>query len=76
MTEMRWRKSSRSGVEGNCVELAWRKSSHSGEDGNCVELAHTPGAIRDSKNPAGPVLLVPDLPAFLREIKQGRFDPR
>ncbi|MGH3721212.1 MAG: DUF397 domain-containing protein [Pseudonocardiaceae bacterium] len=76
MTEMRWRKSSRSGKESNCVELAWRKSSRSGEEGNCVELAHPPGAIRDSKNPAGPVLPVRDLPAFLREIKQGRFDPR
>ncbi|MGH3779097.1 MAG: DUF397 domain-containing protein [Pseudonocardiaceae bacterium] len=74
MTEMRSRKSSRSGVDNNCVELAWRKSSRSGHDSNCVELA--PGAIRDSKNPAGPVLLVPDMPAFLREIKRGRFDPR
>jgi hypothetical protein len=34
-----WRKSSRSGDEGNCVELAWRKSSYSGNEGNCVELA-------------------------------------
>ncbi|MGH3933747.1 MAG: DUF397 domain-containing protein [Pseudonocardiaceae bacterium] len=58
------------------TEMRWRKSSRSGEEGNCVELAHTPGAIRDSKNPAGPVLLVPDMPAFLREIKRGRFDPR
>ena len=58
------------------TEMRWRKSSHSGKESNCVELAHTPGAIRDSKNPAGPVLLVRDLPAFLREIKQGRFDPR
>ncbi len=76
MIEMRWRKSSRSGEYENCVELAWRKSSHSGPQTNCVELAHPPGAIRDSKNPAGPVLLVGDLPAFLREIKRGRFDPR
>ncbi len=76
MTEMRWRKSSRSGAYENCVELAWRKSSRSGPQSNCVELAHTPGAIRDSKNPAGPVLLVRDMPAFLREIKRGRFDPR
>jgi hypothetical protein len=38
MTELRWRKSSRSGKEGNCVELAWRKSSRSGQEGNCVEL--------------------------------------
>lgn len=74
MTEMRWWKSSHSGEEGNCVELAWRKSSHSGPEDNCVELA--PGAIRDSKNPAGPVLLVSDLPGLLRAIKRGRFDPR
>jgi hypothetical protein len=76
MNEMSWRKSSHSGEEGNCVELAWRKSSHSGEEGNCVELAYTPGAVRDSKNPAGPVLAVGDLPAFLREIKGGRLAAR
>ncbi|MGH3856582.1 MAG: DUF397 domain-containing protein [Pseudonocardiaceae bacterium] len=76
MTEMRWRKSSHSGEQNNCVELAWRKSSRSGPYENCVELAHPPGAIRDSKNPAGPVLPVPDLSGFLREVKRGRFDPR
>lgn len=41
----------------------WRKSSFSGGgDGNCVEVAHTPTtvAIRDSKNPAGPCLTIPD----------------
>ncbi|OLF09058.1 hypothetical protein BLA60_20960 [Actinophytocola xinjiangensis] len=57
----RWRKSSRSGNESNCVELAWRKSSRSGNEGACVELAHTAtsGAIRDSKNPDGGRLEVP-----------------
>lgn len=36
-----WRKSSRSGNGGNCVELAvaWQKSSRSGNGGNCVEVA-------------------------------------
>jgi hypothetical protein len=37
----------------------WRKSSFSGGGNNdCVELALTTrgGAIRDSKNPSGPVL--------------------
>lgn len=76
MTEMHWWKSSHSGEDGNCVELAWRKSSYSGKESNCVELALTPGAVRDSKDPAGPVLPVPDMRAFLREIKRGRFDPR
>ncbi|WUH99768.1 DUF397 domain-containing protein [Spirillospora sp. NBC_00431] len=39
----------------------WRKSSHSGgTGGECVELASAPGliAIRDSKNPNGPKLLI------------------
>lgn len=39
-------------------ELAWRKSSRSGA-GDCVEVAdNRPGlvAVRDSKNPTGPVL--------------------
>jgi uncharacterized protein DUF397 len=67
-----WRKSSRSGDEGNCVELAWRKSSFSGNEGNCVELAHTDttGAVRDSKNPAGPHLRV-DLPTLITAVKAG-----
>jgi len=37
----------------------WRKASRSGENGgNCVELAAFPGmvAVRDSKDPTGPVL--------------------
>ena len=57
------------------TEMRWRKSSRSGEEGNCIELAHPPGAIRDSKNPTGPVLLIPDLPAFLHKIKQGHLNP-
>ena len=56
-----WRKGSRSGDQGSCVELAWRKSSHSGDQGDCIELAYTStaGAIRDSKNPNGGHLEVP-----------------
>lgn len=42
----------------NRIDAAWRKSSRSGQDGQCVELARlTDGvAVRDSKNPDGPVL--------------------
>ncbi|MFI7017065.1 DUF397 domain-containing protein [Streptomyces sp. NPDC050164] len=62
-----WRKSSYSSDQGGeCVEcapigaLAWRASTHSGDQGgSCVEIAETARttvAIRDSKNPAGPIL--------------------
>ncbi|MGW0760294.1 DUF397 domain-containing protein [Streptomyces sp. NPDC002814] len=39
--------------------IQWRKSSYSGDQGgDCVEIAEAPTcvAIRDSKNPAGPML--------------------
>ncbi|QNP69994.1 DUF397 domain-containing protein [Streptomyces roseirectus] len=62
MNNLAWFKSSYSSNEGGeCLETAytWRKSSYSSnEGGNCVEVASHPSAvhIRDSKNPAGPVL--------------------
>ena len=63
--EWRWRKSSYSGSGGsNCVEVGtlWRKSSYSGNGGaDCVEVARSlPDvvAVRDSKDPDGPVLVV------------------
>jgi hypothetical protein len=39
----------------------WRKSSHSSGTGACVELAlaSASGAVRDSKNPNGPILTFP-----------------
>lgn len=43
--------------------LEWVKSSYSGNNGNCVEVAVLPGggrALRDSKNPSGPVLTFTD----------------
>jgi hypothetical protein len=72
-----WRKSSYSGGGGNaCVEfgIQWRKSSYSGGDPNeCVEIACSLGAIRDSKNPTGPVLHT-DLADLLAAVKKGTFD--
>lgn len=52
----------------------WRKSSYSGgENDDCVELAGTLDAIRDSKNPAGPVLRA-DAGALLKSVRQGWLD--
>jgi hypothetical protein len=45
----------------NPSKLVWRKSSRSGE-GQCVEVASIEGVlamVRDSKDPAGPVLAFP-----------------
>jgi hypothetical protein len=54
------------------MTVTWRKASRSGSETNCVELANT-GAVRDSKNPAGPVLAT-DLRDLLAAIKTGQFD--
>jgi hypothetical protein len=57
----------------------WRKSSFSGQNGvSCVELAclDTATAVRDSKNPTGPVLSFgqAELASFFGAIKAGRLD--
>jgi hypothetical protein len=49
----------------------WKKPTRSAGANNCVELSNL-GAIRDSKNPAGPVLAV-ELDTFLTAIKTGRL---
>lgn len=57
-----WRKSTRSGSSGNCVEVA----------------DNLPGvvAVRDSKNPAGPALIFTptEWEAFIGGTKDGEFD--
>jgi hypothetical protein len=62
------------------VDLAtakWRKSSHSGANG-CVEVAHGDDqiAVRDSKDPSGPMLLFTafEWRAFLDGVRDGEFD--
>jgi hypothetical protein len=52
------------------VPGGWRKSSRSGQETNCVEL-HSRGAVRDSKNPAGPQLAV-GLAGLLGAVKADR----
>ncbi|MCE7008545.1 DUF397 domain-containing protein [Kibdelosporangium philippinense] len=51
--------------------VTWRKSSCSSGNGACVELANV-GAVRDSKNPDGPVLTV-DISQLIAAIKSGRY---
>jgi hypothetical protein len=55
-------------------DLTWRKSTYSGgsdDDSNCVELA-AHGAVRDSKNPTGPILSV-DVTALVAAVKLGQI---
>ncbi|MFF7300897.1 DUF397 domain-containing protein [Streptomyces sp. NPDC008265] len=77
---VQWRKSSYSSTNGGeCVECApldgaaWRKASYSGNSGgDCVEVAAQPCrvAVRDSKNPGGPVFTVgaAAFAAFVRSV--------
>ena len=73
-----WRTSSRSNANGNCVAVAftgWRASTRS--NGNCVEVAAAAAlvGVRDSKDPAGPVLAVDPAgwAAFLAGIRRDEF---
>jgi hypothetical protein len=56
----------------------WRKPRRSMNNGNCTEVAGTAGmvAVRDSKDPQGPVLLYPaaSWASFLTAASDGRFD--
>jgi hypothetical protein len=60
--------------------LAWRKATRSTSNGgNCVEVARNlPGivAVRDSKNPDGPKLVISaaDWQAFTASVKAGQHD--
>jgi hypothetical protein len=56
------------------TSIRWRKSSRSGANpqGGCIELAGNLAAVRDSKNPSGPVLHA-DVAAMVWTVKSGRL---
>jgi Domain of unknown function (DUF397) len=58
--------------------LAWFKSSYSAGNGNCVEVAFAGSAValRDSKDPAGPVLrFSPNTwRGFVASVRAGEFE--
>jgi Domain of unknown function (DUF397) len=67
------------GLRVDLTRAVWRKSSASGPySDNCVEVAFVDDAIavRDSKHPAGPVLLFTqsEWDAFVGGAKDGEFD--
>lgn len=55
----------------------WTKSSYSGPTGDCVEWARVDDitGIRDSKQPAGAILLftAPEIAAFRKAVISGEF---
>jgi hypothetical protein len=59
--------------------VVWMKSRFSNPSGNCVEVAQLPGggiAVRNSRDPHGPVLIYTqaELSAFIQGSKHGEFD--
>ncbi|MGH3538129.1 MAG: DUF397 domain-containing protein [Pseudonocardiaceae bacterium] len=62
LSNVRWKKSSRSGAGNNCVEVA--------------DLPAGGRGVRDSKNPGGPALMFtgPQWSAFTVSVRSGEFD--
>jgi hypothetical protein len=62
------------------IDQGWRRPSYSGNGGgNCVEVARNlprAVAVRDSKDPHGPVLTIESAAwrAFIADVKAGRHD--
>jgi len=67
------------GASGDRLAFAsWRKSSYSNSANGCVEAAHLTGlvAIRDSKDPRGPVQLYTarQWSRFISAVRSGGLD--
>ncbi len=60
------------------TQMRWVKSSRSAGNGNCVEVAELPSAmaVRDSKDPEGPVLTfgTDSWRLFIAAVRTGTFD--
>jgi len=60
------------------LRLNWRKAKRSMSNGNCVEVAllGRSVAIRDSKDPRGPILSYPtgSWGSFIQDARTGKFD--
>ncbi|SHE44836.1 DUF397 domain-containing protein [Streptoalloteichus hindustanus] len=60
------------------ADVRWRKSSYSADNGTCVEVGRLSGAVaaRDSKDPAGPVLMfgAGSWGSFVRSVRSGALD--
>ena len=65
-------------MAGDLARALWRKSTRSGGNGNCVEAAFNLDgivAVRDSKDPNGPALVVEPAAwsVFAEGVKAGRI---
>lgn len=64
--------------EAELRQLTWLKAKSSSANGQCVEVAAAVGkvAIRDSKDPYGPILVytATEFRAFLEGARNGGFD--
>ncbi len=64
--------------EAERAALTWLKAQSSSHNGQCVEIAEAVGkiAIRDSKDPDGPILVYTpaEFEAFLNGARNGEFD--
>lgn len=66
-------------MRGDVVNTSWRKSTYSSSADTCVEVADlsTGGrAVRDSKNPTGPMLMFTagEWSAFVAGVRAGELD--